>query len=125
MGSVPQHVLFSAYEQADVLVFPTLSDGFGMVVLEAFARGLPVITTDQAGAADLVRPGENGLVVPAGDREALSRALEWCLDNRPALYRMRQAALDTARNWQWPQYRAALADRLSGALRKAGYEPTY
>ena len=46
MGSVPQPELFGAFEEADVLVFPTLADGFGMVVTEAFSRGLPVIATN-------------------------------------------------------------------------------
>ena len=51
-----------------------------MVLTEAFACGLPVITIDQAGASDLVRHGENGLIVPAGD--ALALRVHWCLDNR-------------------------------------------
>ncbi len=107
-GSVVRSVLFEAYEAADILVFPTLSDGFGMVVTEAFAHGLPVITTNRAGASDLVRHGVNGLIIPAGDAVALANALKWCIENRQQLTGMRQAALDTARNWQWSDYRAAL-----------------
>ena len=83
-GSVPRTTLFNAYEDADVLVFPTLSDGFGMVVAEAMAHGLPVITTDQAGAAVLVT-ADNGLIVPAADPKSLADALRWCLDNRDRL----------------------------------------
>src|SRR5205807_1893133 len=104
MGSVPQVELFAAFERSDVLVFPTLADGFGMVVTEAFSRGLPVITTDQAGASDLVEHGRNGLIIPAGDSAALVEALQWCLDNRKPLYQMRSYALETARRWQWPDY---------------------
>lgn len=111
-GPAPQARVFEAMQAADVLVFPTLSDGFGLVVGEAFAQGLPVITTDQAGAAELVRPGENGLVIPAGDPCALREALQWCLDNRRALHEMRPEALATARAWQWPDYRRRLADLL-------------
>jgi glycosyltransferase involved in cell wall biosynthesis len=113
-GSVIRPVLFDAYEAADVLVFPTLSDGFGMVVTEAFARGLPVITTDRAGASDLLRNGENGLIIPAGDAAALERAIQWCLDNRETLRSMREAALDTACSWQWADYRQALANVVTG-----------
>ena len=69
-SSVPRAELFKRYRQADVLVFPTLCDGFGLVVTEAFAHGLPVITTTRAGAADLVRDGENGLIIPAGRRQS-------------------------------------------------------
>lgn len=115
-GSVVQSTLFAAYAAADVLIFPTLSDGFGMVITEAFSRGLPVITTDQAGASDFVRHGENGLVIPAGDPEAIADALQWCLDNRGKVAAMSSAATETARNWQWSNYRAALFDAVAEGL---------
>jgi glycosyltransferase involved in cell wall biosynthesis len=121
LGPVPQRDLFAAFAHADVLVFPTLSDGFGGVVLEAFSRGLPVITTASAGAAEFVTHGTNGLLVPAGDSAALTDALRWCLDNREALYRMRFAALDTARGWQWSDYRAMLIAKITEGLRAAGH----
>jgi glycosyltransferase involved in cell wall biosynthesis len=121
MGSVPQVDLFAAFERADILVFPTLADGFGMVVTEAFSRGLPVITTDKAGASDLVEHGRNGLIIPAADSAALTAALQWCLDNRKALYQMRFHALETARQWQWPDYRRLLIAKVIEGLRRAGY----
>lgn len=121
MGSVPQRELFAAFEDADVLVFPTLADGFGMVVTEAFSRGLPVITTDRAGASDLVEHGKNGLIIPAADSAALADALRWCLDNRKALYEMRFHALETARRWQWPDYRRMLIAKISEGLQQAGF----
>jgi glycosyltransferase involved in cell wall biosynthesis len=123
-GSVPQSRLFAAYETADILVFPTLSDGFGMVVAEAFAHGLPVITTDQAGAADLVTI-ENGWIVPAADARALADALRWCLDNREQLQEMRVHALEAARRRQWSDFRRDLIDSLEISLRQAGYSPVF
>jgi glycosyltransferase involved in cell wall biosynthesis len=96
-----------------------------MVVTEAFARGLPVITTDQAGASDLVRHGENGLIVPAGDPVALRDALHWCLDNRLRVYEMRFAALETAKRWQWTDYRRKFIEEVSAGLRRAGYRPAF
>lgn len=117
-GARPRTELFQAFEQADVLVFPSLADGFGMVVAEAMAHGLPVIVTDMTGAADLVTPG-NGLVIPSADAEALTQALAWCLDNRQRLQAMRTGALETARQHQWPAYRTTLAgglrERLGGS----------
>lgn len=123
-GPVPQSVLFDAFQKADVLVFPTLSDGFGMVVTEAMSRGLPVITTDKAGASDLVTP-DNGLIVPSADAAALADALRWCLDNRRRLHEMRHHALATARRRQWSDFRRELIEGLDAGLRKRGYEPSF
>lgn len=120
VGSVPHHELHAQYRQADVLVFPTLCDGFGMVVTEAFAQGLPVITTSQAGASDLVRHGVNGLIVPAGDAQALAETLEWCRTHRSELQNMRQAALETAAKWQWADYRRLLVTQIQTGLNLTG-----
>lgn len=124
-GSVPQSELFAAFEAADVLVFPTLSDGFGLVVSEAFARGLPVIATDRAGAAQFIRQGENGFIIPSADAAALRDRLQWCLDNRQKLYAMRFAALETAKSWQWSDYRRTLIASLDVALAGRGYSPSF
>ncbi len=120
-STIPRAELFDRYQRADVLVFPTLCDGFGMVVTEAFAHGLPVITTKRAGASDLVRHRENGLIIPAGDARALSEALEWCLTHRRELKAMRHSALETAAAWQWSDFRTALSHNVGEGLKEAGY----
>lgn len=120
-GTVPRSELYSIYQQADVLVFPTLCDGFGMVVTEAFAHGLPVITTDRAGAADLVEHGVNGLIVPAGDADAIAEVMDWCITHPTELKQMRKAALATAAKWQWSDYRQSLIQNLNEGLQQAGY----
>src|SRR5207245_2032038 len=74
-GSVVQQELFNGYQEGTVLVFPTLCDGFGAVITEALAHGLPVITTRNAGAADMVYEGRNGFLVPAGDASSLAERL--------------------------------------------------
>ncbi len=74
------------YGTANVFVLPSLSDGFGYVVAEAMACGLPVIVTKNTGAADLVRDGENGYIVPPGDVDALVDRLSH-LAAHPALVR--------------------------------------
>jgi glycosyltransferase involved in cell wall biosynthesis len=107
-GAVSQAELFEAIAACDVLVFPTLSDGFGLVVTEALAQGVPVITTTRAGAADRIEHGRNGFVIPAADAVALRDALQWCLDNRHALSGMREHAHRAAAQWQWSDYRAAI-----------------
>ena len=90
-GSVPRAELLENYRAADALIFPTLCDGFGLVATEAWSRGVPVITTDRAGAADLLKPDHNGLLIRAGDSAAIAAAIEWCLDHRAELRAMREA----------------------------------
>jgi glycosyltransferase involved in cell wall biosynthesis len=104
-GPVPQAELFRQFSRADALVLPSLSDGFGMVVTEALAHGLPVITTPMVGAAGFVEDGVNGLIVPAGDRDALGAALVWCAANRSRLAAMAAPARAAAAAWQWSDYR--------------------
>ncbi len=115
-GSVSREELMEEYRAASALVFPTLCDGFGMVATEAWSRGLPVITTECAGAVDLLRPGYNGLLVRAADVSSLAEALVWALAHRAELDAMREGALATAARWQWQDYRQALARAVSGVL---------
>lgn len=114
-GWTPRAALFEAFRRADVLVFPSLSDGYGMVVAEAMAQGLPAIVSDMAGAADLV-DADNGLIVPAADPGALTDALRWCLDNRDRLRAMRHGALAAARRRQWSDFRGDLMTGLRARL---------
>jgi glycosyltransferase involved in cell wall biosynthesis len=81
-----------AYHRAELFVLPTLEEGFGFVVAEAMACGLPVVVTDQCGAAEWVRPGETGWVLPAGDEAALARTLDEALTRRAELPDMGRAA---------------------------------
>jgi len=114
-GPVPHDTVLDALKSADALVFPTLCDGFGMVVNEALSRGLPVVTTGRAGAAELIRAGENGLLIEHGSAAALGEALEWCAAHRAELRAMRPAALATAAAWQWKDYRARLREVVARA----------
>ena len=82
LGHVDSHELRNVYAACHVLVVPsvptrTFREPWGLVVNEAMDRGLAVIATDAVGAAagGLVREGENGLIVPAGDSDALAAAI--------------------------------------------------
>lgn len=111
-GQVAQDRLFKSFGEADALLLPSLSDGWGMVVGEALAHGLPVITTGAVGAATLVVHGENGLVLPAGDAAALRAALEWAACDPARLRSMRARAAASAPR-TWVDYRRDIA----GAVR--------
>jgi glycosyltransferase involved in cell wall biosynthesis len=74
---VQREDLAAFYALADMLIFPTHSDPWGLVVNEAMASGLPVITTSVAGcAADLVENGRNGFVVEPGALDQLASAMD-------------------------------------------------
>ena len=73
IGSVVDPLPF--YATADFFLAPTLYDPFPNAALEALACGLPVVTTDACGVAELIDDGRNGWVVPSGDHAALARAM--------------------------------------------------
>jgi glycosyltransferase involved in cell wall biosynthesis len=101
------------YGKSSVLVHPSLSEGFGYVVAEAMASGLPVIVTRNTGAADLVAEGKNGFVVPAGDPVAIRERLAH-LATRPALVReMGRAARETMRSLSGDELRRHYAGALN------------
>jgi glycosyltransferase involved in cell wall biosynthesis len=106
--------LLEEMSRHDIMVFPSLFEGFGLVILEAMSKGLPVITTPNTGAPDFVSDREDGFIVPIRDAEAITEKLELVLD-RDRLEAMSQAAIHKAVQRTWEQYRhrvAALA-RLS------------
>ena len=74
MGRLPHSRLGELYRTADVFVFPSLFEGFGKVVLEALASGLPVITTLNVADESCVVNGENGFRVPPGEPSMLAPA---------------------------------------------------
>jgi glycosyltransferase involved in cell wall biosynthesis len=78
---------------ARALVLPSFAEGLPVVIMEAMALRRPVITSFVAGIPELVRPGEGGWLVPAGDVEELATAMAECLSMTPAsLARMGTAA---------------------------------
>lgn len=109
---VPHHLLNDYYAQADVFVFPSLVDGFGLVLLEAMSCGVPVITTNHTGGPDILTEGRDGFVVPVRDVEALKEKLLWCHDNREAVRAMGGEARRTAEACNWAAYRQAIAAKV-------------
>ena len=74
-GLVDNSQLPSVYAASDVFAFHTFHEGLGIVLLEAIASGRPVVTTVAGGTTDIIREGENGLLVPPGDDRALADAM--------------------------------------------------
>jgi glycosyltransferase involved in cell wall biosynthesis len=104
LGFVTKDRLSEIYNEADVFVFPTLCEGFGLVVLEAMACGVPVICSENAGGNDTIIEGDNGFHIPACSVEAIEDKLNWCLNNRESLYNMRAKAYETSQIYTWDKY---------------------
>jgi glycosyltransferase involved in cell wall biosynthesis len=81
-----------ALDRSTALVLPSRSEGMGRVILEAFCRNRAVVGSDVGGIADLVQDGENGLLVPPRDPEALSEALVRVLSDRELAERLGSGA---------------------------------
>lgn len=77
--------LAAIYASSDLFFFPSATDTFGNVVLEAQASGIPVIVSNQGGPQELMRHAETGYVVPVADRSGLGEALFRLANNRPHL----------------------------------------
>lgn len=80
-GSVSTPVLANAFRQGSVLALPSLEEGFGLVVVQALACGLPCIVSDAVGAKDLIFHHENGSVFPSQDAQKLAEELLWWNQN--------------------------------------------
>jgi len=105
LGTFPQNELAKIYAQGSVFVMPSVSDGFGMVVPQAMACGLPVIVTRNVGAADIVSEGVDGFIVPIRDIAALKERLRALHGQKVLRERMGYAALQTAlRGLSWDGY---------------------
>lgn len=100
----------------DVMVFPSLFEGFGLVLLEALSQGVPVITTPNTGAPDFLSDGEDGFIVPIRDAGAIEEKLEILLCDRDRLAAMSRAAMHKAAQQSWEHYRKGLASTVREAL---------
>ena len=117
LGFVTKDKLADIYNDADVFVFPTLCEGFGLVVLEAMACGVPVICSENAGGNDAIIDGENGFNIPACDANAIEEKLRWCLENRHKLFEMREKAYATSKTYTWDRYHSEIVDAFEAIIR--------
>jgi glycosyltransferase involved in cell wall biosynthesis len=95
--------LATAYASADVFVFPSTTDTFGNVILEAQASGLPVVVSDSGGPKELVADKANGMITRSHDVEDLTRAIRALVTDRALRERMANSARDSVIDRSWPR----------------------
>jgi glycosyltransferase involved in cell wall biosynthesis len=102
LGYLTGEPLATAYASADIFVFPSTTDTFGNVVIEAQASGLPVIVSDLGGPKELVEDGVNGLVTRAHDVEDVARAITLLVGDQRMRARMGEKARQSVLDRSWP-----------------------
>ncbi|MBB6143676.1 glycosyltransferase involved in cell wall biosynthesis [Silvibacterium bohemicum] len=110
--SVSDADLVAAYQSADLFVFPSLGEGFGHVLLEAMACGLPFLSTTHTAAPDLIDDGVQGFIVQPRRPDLLAARIEWAIRHRGQLEEMGTLSRDRAQHFTWQRFRRAAAEEV-------------
>ena len=110
--SLPHNEILDLMKINDVLVFPSLFEGFGLVITEAMSQGMPVITTERTVGPDFIKSGENGWLIKAGDTEHLKATIENLLINPKVVTDIGREALSLSIKRSWSDYSNELLGKL-------------
>lgn len=91
-GVLKGEALEQAYQDADVFCLPSLEEGLALVLGEALSFGLPIITTTNSGASDIITDGKEGYILPIKDSDAIANQLQQLADNTLLLQEMEEMA---------------------------------
>ena len=108
--SVSGPELIRAYQDADLFVFPSVAEGFGQVLLEALASGLPILSTTHTAAPDLIDDGVEGFIVGPRRPDLLAERIAWAASHRVELREMATRARQRAEQFTWQRFRTQAAD---------------
>lgn len=111
----PKALLPGAYQEADLLAFPTLGDGFGLVIQEAMCCATPVLTTRCGGGPECITDGVDGLLVEERSTDALVERLRWASTHRDRLHELGLAARRRAERGTWSAFGQHLVESLGTA----------
>jgi glycosyltransferase involved in cell wall biosynthesis len=111
--SMPHNEILECMESHDILVFPSLFEGFGLVITEAMSQGTPVITTDRTAGPDLINHGVDGWLVEAASSNAIREVLLSVIEKPVLLGQTGLAAQRKAQTRPWSVYSQEMADSLS------------
>jgi glycosyltransferase involved in cell wall biosynthesis len=115
-ASVGLPELLAAYRKADLFVLPSVAEGFGHVLLEALASGLPILSTTHTAAPDLIEEGREGFVIEPRRPDLIAARIEWALENRRELIDMQFAARSKAEQFTWDRFQQSIVEAVRGFL---------
>jgi alpha-maltose-1-phosphate synthase len=119
LPSLPHAEILAEMSRHHAFVFPSLFEGFGLVLLEAMACGLPLIATPHTAAPDILTEGREGFVVPIRDSAAIAEKLAWLAADEDRRQALSAAARARAGDFTWPAYGLALTQALRTRLAPA------
>ena len=114
--SVSEEELVMAYQTGDLFVFPSVAEGFGQVLLEALACGLPILATTHTAAPDLIVDGVEGFIVEPRAPAELAEKIRWAAEHRSELRVMGEAARRRAEQFTWERFRAGIVEAVQAYL---------
>ncbi len=109
-GRIENSAMPQLYAQADCVVNSSTVDNMPISLLEAFASGLPVVSTDAGGIPDILAHGVSGLLVPVGDAEAMGREVCRVLESPALAAGLAAAGRAEAEKYAWPRVKALWLD---------------
>lgn len=118
-GHLEDDALARAYASSDVFLFPSETETFGNVTLEAMASGVPTVCADATGSRTLVADGETGFLAPAGETNAFYDAVAHLIDDPPLRREMGEAARQRARHYDWESVLARMVTYYDEVLEAA------
>jgi glycosyltransferase-like protein len=116
LGVVPEARLALLYQAADILTFPSVKEGWGLVTLEAMAAGVPVLTSDLPVFREYLRPEQNALLVDPFDEQAIAAGMLRLVNDDSLRQRLAAAGPATARRFSWAATAQAHADYYSEVM---------
>lgn len=122
LGSISHNKLLEEMRNVDLLIFPSLCDGFGMVISEAMSQGTPVIATYNSGGPDIINHGENGWLIPSADANAIKDIISYIIKNPNEIKRVGMNALATASKRPWIKYEEEVTNFISKNLTNSSHD---
>lgn len=108
--SLPHHEILKQMQMNDILLFPSMFEGFGMVISEAMSQGTPVITTINTAGKDFIEHGKNGWLIEPGNFYAIVQIIENIIVSPELLENIKQNAKATAMGRPWSKYALEIAE---------------
>ena len=106
--NLPLEKLVELMQESDVFVFPSICEGFGLVLIQAMATGMPLITTYNTSGPDFIEEGKDGFLIEAQDVETIKNKVRYFLQNPEEVKRMGQNAILKSKDFTWERFSAEI-----------------